>query len=280
MEKEKKGSESLKDNKNLEDLKDQARRARSKKLIVFDLDGTLAESKAMIDNEMASLLNDLLKHKLVAVIGGGAFSQFKNQFLANLHLDAKCLTNLFLFPTSGSSFYRCEKGIWIQKYEYKLSPQEQEKIIAAFKEAFQKIGYMQPAKIWGKIIENRGTQITFSALGQNAPIEEKEKWNKTKDHLRKELMVELKKILPEFEIRSGGLTSIDITKKGIDKAFGIQEIIKTLKVTKDDMIFVGDALYEGGNDYPVKTTGVETVQVSGPEDTKLFIKTLLQTDKN
>ncbi len=277
MVKKKEQSSSVEHKEKLEIIKNKAEHARSKKLIIFDLDGTLAESKETIDNEQTSLLENLLERKLVAVIGGGAYTQFKNQFLSNLHLDKKCLKNLFLFPTSGASFYRCENGVWVKKYEYKLSPEEQEKIITAFDGSFTKIGYTQPGKIWGNLIENRETQISFSALGQEAPVEEKEKWNKTSDR-RKELIAELKRVLPEFEVRSGGLTSIDITKQGIDKAFGINEIVKTLKVTKDDMIFIGDALYEGGNDYPVKTTGVETVQVSGPEDTKVFIRTLLKNE--
>ena len=265
----------LETNEKLEVIKNKANQAKSKKLIIFDLDGTLAESKLTIDNEMSLLLSDLLEQKLVAVIGGGAYAHFEKQFLSNLHLDKKCLKNLFLFPTSGARFYQYKNGTWVQIYEYKLLPQEQEKIITAFEDAFKKISYTQPAKTWGKIFENRGTQITFSALGQEAPIEKKTEWNKTSDR-RKELLAVLEKSLPEFEARAGGLTSIDVTKQGIDKAFGIQKIINTLKVTKNDMIFVGDALYEGGNDYPVKTTGVETVKVSGPEDTKLFIKTLLE----
>ena len=256
-------------------LKNKAERARFKKLIIFDLDGTLTESKSKIDKEMSSLLRDLLEHKLVAVIGGGSYKQFENQFLSNLQLDEHCLKNLFIFPTSGARFYRREDGAWVQIYEHRLTPEEQEKIIAAFEDAFKKIGYSHPAKIWGEIIENRGTQITFSALGQEAPVEEKAEWDKTGNR-RKELMEVLKRSLPEFEVRSGGLTSIDVTKQGIDKAFGIQEIVKTLKITKDNMIFAGDALYEGGNDYPVKKTGVETGEVSGPEDKKLVISRLIQ----
>jgi HAD superfamily hydrolase (TIGR01484 family) len=188
------------------------------KLIIFDLDGTLAESKSTIDNEMALLLKDLLETRLVAVISGGAFAQFENQFLSNLPIDEKYLKNLFLFPTSGARFYQRQEGAWIQKYEHILSPQEQEKIITAFEDACQKIGYTHPEKTWGNIIENRGTQITFSALGQEAPVEEKTAWNKTSDR-RKELMAALKKSLPGLEVRSGGLTSIDVTKNGIDKAF-------------------------------------------------------------
>ncbi len=104
----------------------------------------------------------------------GVYAHFEKQFLSTLHLDKKCLKNLFLFPTSGARFYRCENGAWVQVYEYKLSPQEQEKIITAFEDAFKKIDYTQPAKTWGKNFENRGTQITFSALGQEAPIEKKQ----------------------------------------------------------------------------------------------------------
>ena len=272
---EKASSGSVEHEERLKDIKDKAEKARSKRLIVFDLDGTLAESKATIDTQMSGLLNDLLKQKMVAVIGGGAYSQFEKQFLANLHIDKDCLKNLFLFPTSGASFYRCQDGTWIKKYEHKLTSEQQKEIIAALDQACENIDYKQPEKIWGDVIENRGTQITFSALGQDAPVAEKKEWNKKNDNRRKDLIAQLKKIIPEFEIRSGGLTSIDITKKGIDKAFGIDQIVKTLHVSKDEMIFIGDALYEGGNDYPVKTTGVQTVKVSGPEDTKLFIKTLL-----
>ena len=47
-----------------------------KKLIVFDLDGTLAESKSSVDSEMSALLYDLLAVVKVAVISGGDWPQF------------------------------------------------------------------------------------------------------------------------------------------------------------------------------------------------------------
>ena len=42
-----------------------------KRLIVFDLDGTLAESKSSLDSEMTELLHKLLDIVKVAVISGG-----------------------------------------------------------------------------------------------------------------------------------------------------------------------------------------------------------------
>jgi phosphomannomutase len=53
-----------------------------KKLIVFDLDGTLAESKSSVDAEMSELLHELLAIVKVAVISGGDWSQFEKQLLS------------------------------------------------------------------------------------------------------------------------------------------------------------------------------------------------------
>ncbi len=106
-------------------------------------------------------------------------------------------------------------------------------------------------KLWGEEIEDRGSQITFSALGQQAPNKEKEKWDPdfTK---RKKIKVFLDNLIPEFSVRLGGETSIDITKPGIDKAYGIKKLRDTLGIAIHEMIFIGDALFPGGNDYPAR----------------------------
>jgi phosphomannomutase len=55
-----------------------------KGLIIFDLDGTLAESKLPLDAEMAALLARLLEVVKVAVISGGAWAQYEKQVLSHL----------------------------------------------------------------------------------------------------------------------------------------------------------------------------------------------------
>ncbi len=245
----------------------------TKKIIVFDLDGTLAQSKTKIDKEMAKILCNLLAKKIVVVVSGGAYIQFQKQFLSNFKYT-KALENLFLLPTSGSSFYRFENRKWQPIYQHLLSKKEKEKIRECFEKIFKDIDYHHPTKVYGQVIEDRGSQITFSALGQKAPLEKKQEWNTTQDR-RSEIQKMLMQHLPQFEIRLGGLTSIDITKKGIDKGYAILQIIKILKTTKDEIVFIGDALYEGGNDFAVIRTGVDTVEVSGPEEVKYFIRSLL-----
>lgn len=255
-------------------LAEKAKKFSAKKAIVFDLDGTLTASKADLDQEMASLLCRLLEKKKVLVMGGGNLAQFRGQFLNNLTCPKEKFDSLFIAPTSGASMYKNKNGKWQEVYRYTLSLSEKRKIMSAFKDAFLDIQYRNPKKIYGKVIENRESQITFSALGQKAPLAAKEKWHKESD-IRPALKNALEKYLPGFGVRLGGLTSIDVTKKGIDKAYGVRQIAKILKIPIKRMAYVGDALYEGGNDAVVKKTGIPTLQVDGLEDAKFFIRALL-----
>ena len=78
-----------------------------------------------------------------------------------------------------------------------------------------------------------------------------------------------------FSVRLGGSTSIDITKPGIDKAYGIRKLREILGIKIDEMIFVGDALFPGGNDYPAKEAGVDSIRVRDPDETKRVIEAII-----
>ena len=242
-----------------------------KKLIVFDLDGTLAESKSSLDGEMSGLLHDLLGVVKVAVISGGDWPQFEKQLLANLPHDA-LLANLSLLPTCGTKFYQYI-GDWKKLYSEDFTADEKAKILGSFHKALDKAGY-KAEQVWGEIIEDRGSQITFSALGQQAPLEAKTKWDPDFAK-RKKITALLNTLIPEFSVRMGGATSIDVTKPGIDKAYGIRKLRDVLGITLDEMIFLGDALFPGGNDYPAKEVGVVSLRVRDPQDTKLAVEAII-----
>ncbi len=242
-----------------------------KKLVVFDLDGTLAESKAALEEDMATLLNRLMDTVKVAVISGGSWAQFEKQVLSHLANDNR-LKNLSLLPTCGTQFYEYDIG-WKKLYAEDFSPEQKEKIKGALDAAIEEAG-MKAKKVWGEVIEDRGSQITFSALGQKAPLEEKVKWDPDFSK-RKKIQAILEKSIPEFSVRLGGSTSIDVTKPGIDKAYGIRKLRDILGIAIEEMIFVGDAIFPGGNDYPAKEAGVVSIAVKDPSDTKVVIETIL-----
>ena len=242
-----------------------------KQLVVFDLDGTLAESKSSIDPGMVTLLNSLLEVAKVAVISGGDWPQFEKQVLSG-RFDPERLANLYLLPTSGTKFYVHRSG-WEQLYAENLTGGQKQKIIDALQQATASSGN-EPDKVWGKIIEDRGTQITYSALGQEAPLEEKKGWDPdfTK---RKKMKILLDDLIPEFSVRLGGTTSVDVTKPGIDKAYGIRKLREILGIDIPDMIFIGDALFPGGNDYAAEEAGVASIAVGNPGETGLVIETIV-----
>ncbi len=242
-----------------------------KKLIVFDLDGTLAPSKSSLAPETAGLLRDLLGIVKVAVISGGAWPQFESQLLADLPQDDR-LGNLSLLPTCGTKFFQYE-GKWTQLYSEELTVEQIKKITDSLDQASREAGY-HATKVWGKVIEDRGSQVTFSALGQQAPLAEKEQWDPDFAK-RKKVTAILEMLIPEFSIRMGGATSIDVTRPGIDKAFGIGKLRDILHLSLKEMVYIGDALFPGGNDYPVEEAGVVSILVKGPEDTNLVIRTIL-----
>lgn len=247
-----------------------------KKLIAFDLDDTLAVTKSPITDKMSELLGELIKNYQVCVISGGWFPQFEKQVTNNLHIEHHFLTNLHLMPTCGTRYYRyndVDKS-WQTVYQEDIPPEDRKRIISVLTEAARKTGYLEESP-FGELAQDRYSQITFSALGQEAPAEKKYEWDPDTKK-RQEIRTIVVEELDDYEVRIGGTTSIDVTKPGIDKAYGMEKLMQELEISKDDILFVGDKLGEGGNDYPVKAMGIDTIAVDGWEDTALVIETILK----
>jgi phosphomannomutase len=241
----------------------------SPRLIAFDLDDTLAPSKSPLDPRMATLLAKLLEHVDVCVISGGQFSQFKMQVIDMLpELPDTTLARLHLMPTCGTQYYRYDGG-WKQIYAQNLSEDEKSRALAAVEKTARELGYWE-SDTWGPILEDRGSQITFSALGQAAPVAAKTAWDPSGE--KKNLLREaVQALVADLEVRSGGSTSVDITRQGIDKAYGMKRLAELTGTSLEDMLFVGDRLDPDGNDYPVKQLGVPTHEVDSWQSTANFL---------
>lgn len=248
---------------------------RDKEMIIFDLDGTLAISKSPLDDEMAGLLSKLLEKKKVIIVSGGHLKQFDKQVIKHMNLGNGRYANFFIMPGSGSSMYRFNESKEEKIYAELLSEEDKQKIFSAFYYALERAPFNLPDFPYGERIEDRDVEITFSALGQSAPVKEKEKWDPS--HKKREILIRfLEEKIPEFEIHMGGMTSIDVTKRGINKAYAIRRASDELKISIDKMLFIGDALYDGGNDAPAKETGVECLSVKDVEETKRVIHEIIQ----
>lgn len=243
------------------------------KAVVFDLDDTLAPSKSTMDPSMSDALARLLERIDVCIISGGRFEQFVAQALGGFRADEASMERLHLMPTCGTRYYLWREGAWQLQYAEDLTDDEKLRTIAALEEGARELGLWHPGA-WGDIIEDRGSQITFSALGQRAPIAEKTAWDPD-GAKKRELGEWVQARLPDLAVRGGGSTSLDITRKGIDKAYGIDKLVEQLDVGLDQLLFLGDRLDEAGNDYPVYQHGVLSVPVHDWTQTRDYVEDLI-----
>ncbi|WP_449277738.1 HAD-IIB family hydrolase [Leucobacter sp. GX24907] len=243
-------------------------------LVAFDLDDTLAPSKSPLDPRMVEVFTRLLERTAVAVISGGNFEQFEAQLVSRLGgVDEALLERLHLLPTCGTRYERRQGRKWVTVYREHLTPEERDASFAALETEAKRLGLWE-ADPWGAILEDRGSQVTFSALGQRAPVAAKQAWDP--DGVKKNaLRAVVAERLPTLEVRSGGSTSVDITRRGIDKAYGMRKLVEHTGISLDRMLFVGDRLDPDGNDYPVLELGVECHEVGGWQDTVEYLEALL-----
>ncbi len=254
------------------------------RLVAFDLDDTLAPSKSALDPRMGSLLARLLGIVPVAVISGGQFSQFESQLIAGLEASATAqqaafgFGRLHLLPTCGTQYYCWQDHEWRQQYAEELTAAQREQATTVLEEEARRLGIWEPANpgatLWGDVLEDRGTQITFSALGQEAPVDAKRAWDPSGEK-KNALAAAVQQRLPELEVRSGGSTSVDITRKGIDKAYGMRKLADLTRISLEDMAFVGDRLDPAGNDFPVLGLGIRSIAVTDWEDTASRVEAFL-----
>ncbi len=246
------------------------------RLVAFDLDDTLAPSKSPVPPRIAEQLIDLATRVEVAIISGGQIAQFQHQIVDRLPATpADVLEHVHLMPTCGTQYFRIDPSGLIPVYAHHLTDDEKSRALTAVEEEARRLG-LWASETWGDILEDRGSQITFSALGQQAPLEAKVAWDPTgekKSALRDAVAARV----PDLEVRSGGSTSVDVTHRGIDKAYGMTRLAEATGIPLDEMLFYGDRLDEAGNDYPVLALGVPSRAVEGWEDTVRELDDLIPT---
>lgn len=241
--------------------------------VLFDLDNTIAESFQPPHPHVASRLHELLKSMPVAIMSGASFERMEKDLLPALPHDAD-LSQLYIFSDTAAQCYINDAGAWKSIYKFTFTATEYEEIMGAFKEALAETSVLQDSKQWGDLFLARDTQVTFAGLGVNASPEMKAAWDPDRSK-REKLKGSLDQRLPELDIRISGRTAIDITRKGIDKAYGVKWLAERLGVEPSEMLFVGDALYSGGNDCIVIPTGIKTIEVAGPHETAEVIDSII-----
>ena len=165
-------------------------------------------------------------------------------------------------------------GVWSNVYEERLDSAQIERIFTALRWAQERAHVITEWPLYGEQIEDRGTQVSWSALGQQCPPAIKSLWDPDQKK-RLSMLPFLQETLPDFEVRVGGATTIDVTKKWVDKKYGIYQMEKYLDIPLDKMLFIGDAIFPGWNDYAAVETGIAYHKTTGPEMTREILEEML-----
>lgn len=266
-----------------------------KKVLSFDIDQTLNIAKTPIPPEIAKLLKLCLNYFEICPISGQKFEQFLIQIVEPLiaaGVTDRELGHLHLFAAQGTQYYvyspeatsedalAGEKAAspesWHQVYNYPLKPEDVVKITTTLENAARELGYWEADKLadGDEIIENRLSQVTFSALGQTASTEVKYAWDPDMKK-REAIVAKCREALPDFLYEIGGTTSINVAAPGMNKEFGMNHLLEELKVDKSDVLYFGDMTQPGGNDYPIVQMGIDTITVRSHEDTAYALRGIL-----
>ncbi len=236
----------------------------AKQYIICDGDQTLYENVITpINDGMLETIQTLIR----SGAGFGVISGTDIAEISRLIRSKEINQEHHILATSGASYFIHDGKNTRNVYEVELSNQDKGAISNALEMLIGKYNII-PLTSRKDQIQDRISQITFSALGRNAPIELKDAYDKDKSK-RKEFRRFLRKYLPEdkFNITIGGTTSMDITDSKVDKGYGIERFVQHNRLTFDDIIFYGDKLEEGGNDHSVRRNGIRCIRVNGVEDT-------------
>ena len=251
-----------------------------KKILAFDSDDTIVVSKMAATERMAALLAEAMRYYDICIISGTGFDEtiYPNTVRQIEQIDGVDLSRLHIMPTCGTRYYRYHDGEWKLQYQEDLTEEQKQRIFAAIETSAKQLD-MWVANPAGEIIEDRLSQVTYSALGQQATAADKYAWAEANIEKRRQLNEAVKALLPEFEVRTAGTTSLDITKPGVDKAYGMQKLLEATGCTKEEVLFFGDKLEEGGNDFPVKHMGVDCIAVNRWEDTAYALEGIIAVSK-
>ena len=237
------------------------------KHIFFDLDNTLTRSKSHIESEHAGILKRLTERADVIVVSG------HDEGSIIKHLGSSLGHHYYVLAQNGN-FAQAPDGTMLWKHKLGLA-----QVRSAHKFIEKARAHLAlHVKDENDIVEDRGCEIAYSLIGHHENIETKEAFDPDGSK-RKKLLNEMRRDVEMLEslgveIRIGGTTVLDFMEKGKNKGYNVAKLIKTLGWKKAGCVYVGDALFPGGNDETVIGV-IPAKPVADYRETYVYIEKLL-----
>lgn len=246
---------------------------KNKKILIFDVDGTVVESCQVLEGEMLKVLSKIVTNGIPVVFMSGTDNAELERMVGLPLSSVSCNSRIYLAGNSGAEIYKLSTGFIkteaALEFRKSLDLSSKSNILKAVANAIKK--FELKCEIGEQVID-RGNQITLSCIGRKAPSEDKANWDPdcTK---RNEIASYIKgKLGVNYSVTVAGTTSIDITSDSWDKADGVRKIAELEGIELKDIFFFGDKCQVGGNDYPAAAI-VDHCHVKDPSETLSILET-------
>lgn len=219
-----------------------------KKLLCFDLDGTLSQHKSHLPEANKALLRKLdAKYKLI-MVGAGNAPRIYNQ--------------MEQFPIDIIANYGMQESV-VENGEFKII---REDTVAADRDYFnttcqylrEKYGYTEYTG--GHLEFHPSGMVTFCLIGSGARIEDKVVFDPDRSK-RRVLYDEICSLFPEHAVYIGGSSSFDFAPKKYNKYDAIMKYASEHGYADEEILYIGDDFGDGGGDSHVRIKGMDYVQV-------------------
>ncbi|MBR1868347.1 MAG: HAD family phosphatase [Clostridia bacterium] len=220
-----------------------------KKLIAFDLDGTLTQHRSYLEEENAELLRKLQKKYKIIMVGAGAaeriyrqMNRFPIDIIGNYGMEESAMVN--------GEFKLIRRDKTYPDKEYFLKQAEYLR---------EKYGYTEYK---GESVEfHESGMVTFPLLGTKADIADKIAFDPTRAK-RKILYPEVLELFKDYNVYIGGSSSFDFSEKKYNKYYAIKSYCERNGYTLDEALFVGDDYGEGGGDSHIRIHGIDYIEIT------------------
>ena len=230
---------------------------------IFDVDGTLTPSRGLINKEFERFFENFCLANDVYLVTGSDKPKTVEQVGEKIYNRCKRV-----YQCSGSDVWEGDNSIL--KSIWTLPDLARTFLISC--------EYESPfTQRTGNHIEERPGMVNFSVVGRNADAEQRAAYVAFEEQNgeRKKIADAFNTMFPDLEAKVGGETGIDISPKGSDKS----QIIEDFNTVRDQLWFFGDAIYEGGNDYPLAKVVKNHRKVTGWAQTKEYLEVFQDNGK-
>jgi phosphomannomutase len=267
----------------------------TKPVLLFDIDNTLTPPRQPLNHEMAEVLKNL-DHQF-HVAAGSNYGILESQFFRPLN-EFGFKGKFHAFINNGAS--HCEfnyadgfsmKVVSDFDFRAHLGDEDFKFLIDVLEraEASPEFRIQPPLRIVGNTIGLRGSMINFVPIGRKEGERDDPDYREARDmfvefdertgyrlKLLAHLNTELARLIEtrDLSITLGGETSFDLSIRNKDKSNAVWSL---LEMGVERIIFLGDALFENGNDATIKRVvdtwpadspcPLSTIQVNGWRNT-------------